>query len=471
VIHTSPIGGLSGGIVSAIIGENTLFASTAFGGQRNFTLENLGGGYYRFFFDTMDTALYVYNEGVPQTGERFFFTIALEFENRRSQQVDVIINVIDIPTEVTFDYPLNFDFTHGDRLHFTIYLNDTWHNRPVVGATIVATSDPAIYVELTGAEEPGVYFADLLAYQAGARGDVEVTITLEYHTTQTFRISAYSAPNDTDILIGQVTTIGLPISFFIILLLGLYVRVWSVPKRIRQINGQIKSLRKSKIPKPISDVKSRSELIADLYNDTYEKTKMTRTAADMPEESIPIQVPEMGELLVQLAILTNLNADELEEFKADISKMKMSEQAAFVREVIMQEAIRAARRDGKTIEETLEEIQKKAATRLGGEEAPKVIGAGEEKAVETVFLEPEEEPEEPEIPEPKKVEPKKEPIEEEPEVKPERMSAYEIEELRKDLERRGVPPYEIDTILDQARELPRELVEELVKSLEENKKE
>jgi hypothetical protein len=65
----------------------------------------------------------------------------------------------------------------------------------------------------------------------------------------------------------------------------------------------------------------------------------------------------------------------------------------------------------------------------------------------------------------KKVEP-----EEAPEPKSERMSTYEIEELRKDLERRGVPPYEIDTILEQARELPRELVEELVKSLEENEK-
>ncbi len=46
------------------------------------------------------------------------------------------------------------------------------------------------------------------------------------------------------------------------------------------------------------------------------------------------------------------------------------------------------------------------------------------------------------------------------------MSIHEIEELRKDLERRGVPPYEIDTIIEQAKELPRELVDELVKSLE-----
>jgi len=469
---TSPIGGLSGGIVSAIIGDNTLFASTAFGGQRNFTLENLGGGYYRFFFDTTDTTLYFYSDGVPQTGERFFFTIALEFENRMFQQVDVTIHVIDIPTSITLENPTDLNFVHGDTLRYYIYLNDTWHNRPVLGASITPAWDPAVIVVGNGTDAPGRYYVDLVANLADASGFIDITITLEYYGTQTLRISAYSAPNDTDILIGQVTTIGLPISFLVILLLGLYVRVWSVPKRIRQINGQIKSLRKNKVPKPISDVKPRNQLIAELFNDTFEEVKITRTAAQMPEESIPIQVPEMGELLIQLAILTNLNADELEEFKSDISKMKMSEQAAFVREVIMQEAIRAARRDGTTIEETLEAIQKQAATRLSGEEAPEAVGLVEEKAVETVFLpSEEEEPEEPEVRVRKKPEPKKESFEEEPETKPERMSEYEIEELRKDLERRGVPPYEIDTILEQARELPRELVEELVKSLEENKKE
>ncbi|MHA2027730.1 MAG: hypothetical protein ACW98U_17690, partial [Candidatus Thorarchaeota archaeon] len=126
-----------------------------------------------------------------------------------------------------------------------------------------------------------------------------------------------------------------------------------MPKRIRQINGQIKKLRSGKIPKPIGDVKSRQELVADLFNDTYVEMKITRSAEEMPEDAIPIEVPEMGELLMQLAILTNLSAEELDEFQADIVKMKPSEQAAFVKEVIMQEAIRAARRDKKTVDEII----------------------------------------------------------------------------------------------------------------------
>ena len=96
------------------------------------------------------------------------------------------------------------------------------------------------------------------------------------------------------------------------------------------------------------------------------------------------------ELLTQLAILTNLSAEELDEFQADIAKMKMSEQAAFVKEVIMQEAIRAARRDGRTVEETIAAVEHEAMRRLGGEEEEvEPIDVVDTGPVETVFLEEE----------------------------------------------------------------------------------
>jgi hypothetical protein len=81
-----------------------------------------------------------------------------------------------------------------------------------------------------------------------------------------------------------------------------------------------------------------------------------------------------------------------------------------------------------------------------------------------VFLEEEEKV----TPSPKKdVTPVKKDTYEEDTVTPsDKMSHYELEELRRDLERRGVPPHEIDTLIEQAKELPRELVDELIKSLE-----
>ena len=47
----------------------------------------------------------------------------------------------------------------------------------------------------------------------------------------------------------------------------------------------------------------------------------------------------------------------------------------------------------------------------------------------------------------------------------EKLSQFEIDELKADLIKKGVPIHEIDTIIEQARKLSRDLVEELIKSL------
>ena len=179
----------------------------------------------------------------------------------------------------------------------------------------------------------------------------------------------------------------------------------------------------------------------------------------MPEAAVPIKVPEIRELLIQLSILTHLNQEELDEFNADISKMKLSEQAAFVKEVINQEAIRAARTKGITIEEVLEQLAAEASGKISAtDEVKETKIAPEEPVEERVFLDKEElKAEEPE------------PIIETPSdevvVPTEKLSQFEIDELKAELIKKGVPIQEIDIIIEQARQLSRELVDELVKSL------
>jgi hypothetical protein len=188
----------------------------------------------------------------------------------------------------------------------------------------------------------------------------------------------------------------------------------------------------------------------------------------MPAESVEADIPEMGELLIQLSILTSLSPKELDEFKADISKMRMSEQAAFVKEVIHQESIRVARREGKTPDEVVEEIAEEAKKRLTGEEAVEASGIDLDIALaEPMILAPEDEKTEDVITAITR-EAEDAFIEGAEGMTPssDRLSDYEINELKKNLEQRGVPLHEIDTILEQARSLPRDLVEELVKSLE-----
>ena len=178
----------------------------------------------------------------------------------------------------------------------------------------------------------------------------------------------------------------------------------------------------------------------------------------MPEASVPIEVPEIRELLIQLSILTHLSPEELDEFNADITKMKMSEQAAFVKEVIVQEAIRAARRDGKTVEEVLADVAKQASSRISApQEIEKETELTKEPSEERVLLVDEEEPEESE-----RIITKPDTEEAAP---TERLSTFELDELKAELTRKGVPNHEIHMIIEQARTLPRELVDELIKSL------
>ena len=455
------IGGISGasgeGIIQGLGTENAL--------GDPFPIGNLTDGNYSLTFFTGNWQV---------TDVPYVFTIRLSALNRTDKIVRIEIEIIDVPTSINI---LDFDrdLVRGDSGYFDVEYIDEWptHNRALISeATINATCASSI-LNVTGfgeiPEQPGVYrvnFQSLGAIGAQALfAEIVVTITKDNYVTQTDQTESIRIePNTTDILIVNAATYGSPILAIVVIIGILWARVFSVPKRLRQLNGQIKALRKGKMPKPIKEASSRQQLVADLFNDTYIELEITRTSDQMPSEAIEVDIPEMGELIMQLTILTSPTPEELEEFKADIAKMKLSEQAAFVKEVIHQEAIRAARRDGKTIDETLAWIAAEAASRLGAEAAP--IPSGEEVTEEEpIILLPEEE-----VPEEKPVEEVteevKEPVEEEVEKPPsDRLSQYELEELQKDLEKRGVPPHEIDTIMEQAKTLPRDLVEELVKSL------
>ncbi|MGY5853891.1 MAG: hypothetical protein RTU92_10020, partial [Candidatus Thorarchaeota archaeon] len=470
---TSSIGGLFGGITGANFSEFTdLRAPAYFGSGAMPIVFQQGFGYYNFTFDTTLGSLYASYDGPIILEDRYFeFSIQIFDANRQMQTITIRIEIVYTPTVISHDgqivdpdIEIPYVLINGESIVFDFYLNDTWHNWGVDDASFDIVAGGTVSISSNSSQGNGHYRIVILAVGYNGQPAIRITMSRAFHDDASIILRITTQANDFDRLFANITLYGLPISIFIILLLGAYVKVWSVPKRIRQINGQLKALRKGKVPKPIGDVKSRQKLTAELFNDTFEELKITRTAAQMPEDAIPIEVPEMGELLMQLAILTNLSPEELDEFQADIAKMKISEQAAFVKEVIMQEAIRASRRDGHTIDETLAAVEHDAKKRLGGEkEDVKPVDVVDTGPVETVFLEDEKKV---------KVSPDDEvtPVdtetfEEVTDTTSEKMSMYELEELRRDLERRGVPPHEIETIIEQAKELSRELVEELVKSL------
>jgi hypothetical protein len=453
--------GYLGGLEGAISTSESYLRGPSIDGYLNVSLIDEGNGLYSFTFSTTDSLIGAFVVNEPY---RLYFDVSLA--NRTNDYIDLRIEVIEIPTEFILLNDAPFSFVNGNATPFIYFFNDTWHNRGVSGQNLNFTSPTlAGIVNFSIVEgDPGYYEVEMItgALLSTGSGIVTIEIGVGDYQTQSFQIIVEVLANDIDTLVLDLTRFGLPIALVVIMFLVGYVRVWSVPKRLRQINGQIKAIRKGKVPKALSDVKMRQELIADLFNDTFSDTEITRSPSQMPEETIPVNIPEMGELLVQLSILTNLSPEELDEFKADIAKMKLSEQAAFVREVIEQEAIRAARREGKTVDQILSETEDEASRRISGDE------------VEVAVTTPTEIIEEPDVPE--KVVSTLEPIEEpelgEPIISEpstdaqDRLSMFEIEELRADLIRKGVPEYEINTLIEQAKTLPRDLVEELIKSLD-----
>ena len=223
----------------------------------------------------------------------------------------------------------------------------------------------------------------------------------------------------------------------------------------------VRSAAKGKIPKPPESVKSRQQIVAELFNEISGKIGVTTTAEKMPQVSVEMEVPEIEGLLMQLTVLTKLSPDELEDFKRDLTKMKLSEQVNFVKEVINQEAIKRARLERKTMEMVLEETAAQARSLLDGErpevtEAPTVQEGTDEppEMGEKEFVMPEITGAiEPEV------------TEAEEDIVVDLLNDEEIEEIREKLIDAGIKESELLTIIDQVRELPRELVNELLNSV------
>ena len=246
---------------------------------------------------------------------------------------------------------------------------------------------------------------------------------------------------------------GIPIGLILLVGAVLWTRLFSVPKRLREIRGMVKTISKGKIPKPPDNIPSKQEIVADLFNEIAGPIGITKAASSMPSEAIATDVPEIEELLVQLSILSKLTSDELEDFKLDVSKMKLSEQVNFVKEVINQEAIKQGKIERKPMELILEETAAKARAVLAGEVIEEVTEP--EPVEESVEAERVEELEEA-VPEP---------LDFDEVDSTDRLSEYELEEIRQRLMNAGIKRTELETIMDQTRELPRELAEELLKSI------
>jgi hypothetical protein len=203
------------------------------------------------------------------------------------------------------------------------------------------------------------------------------------------------------------------------------------------------------VPKPAKSVASRQELVTALFNELNEELGVKRKPKTMPGESIIIEVPEIDELVIDLSILTEMNQQELDDFKSEISKMKMSQQTSFVREVIGQEAIRVARIQNKSVEQVMEEVVAERKRRIGDSVTvvkPEIYDIAEEDDDVSEVA-------------------KEEGLDFE-----QQLRELELQAMAEELESRGIPAHEIESFITQSRDLPKDIVEMLLQSFKPREK-
>ncbi|MFW9962887.1 MAG: hypothetical protein ACFFCX_04955 [Candidatus Sifarchaeia archaeon] len=256
------------------------------------------------------------------------------------------------------------------------YINDTIYTSPGTSFSIEITYyDLDHLTGISGATHTLSYNLDTLTYFEGFTSDEAGTYTFYFRAeagrtltvTIEFQKEDYESRQlvltiKSDISPQQQFQQALTISggtalIFIALLIVAYVRVWSVPKQIRELNRMIRALAKGRIPKT-PRAPSRRDMAMEIVNEEAHALKLYKDADEVADYPIVTTVPEVNQLLEELAAITGLGAAEIDAFRADLARMKASERPGFLKEVIDQEKARRADVLAKPPEEepALEEI-------------------------------------------------------------------------------------------------------------------
>ncbi|MHA2379907.1 MAG: COG1470 family protein [Candidatus Thorarchaeota archaeon] len=436
-----------------IPGATTMLAYTMHGefieDKDSLPMSDLLDGNYSIAFDSSRWSV---------SDEAYTVVIDLRLENRKPSRVEITVKIINLPTLLVIEPPTTVRLSYSQTWTVWVYYSDAWegHDGAGIGGGFVnATSLSPAYVVVvaneTGTRGAGWYRVDIASMTATGSAIVNIVVSKPNCDSAGASLIVEIEPSDMDLLIMNSVVFGIPIGVVVLIGAFLWRRIFALPKLLRRLNGMVRALRRGKIPTIPEEVKSRQQIVAELFNDTYEDLDIVRVPSDMPPQSVVLEVPEIEELIVQLSIITELTPEQEQDFRDDVSKMRLSEQVNFVKEVITQEAIKRGRNEGKTMEQVIEEIKAQALAIIRGERLPEETPEPEAKAV------PEPEPIPEEVPEEAPEKPLDELLG--------KLADHEIEILMEKLRKAGLPEHEVQNIIEQARQLPRDLVDELVKTI------
>jgi hypothetical protein len=299
------------------------------------SLTNLGNGSYRFGpTESNISRLEVRNDP---------YVIRIQFSrgNYSRAEFTLYLTIRKIATRLIVVPPPATIYA-GDTFTLRVTYWDTDHNLPIANAL---NSTPGSDLFVVAAENRdygnGTYILGFIASQAGYLHLI-VHFDKGDYATGVYSADIQSLISPQQSMLVTAFTYG---SLAVILLAAfgaLYVKVLSVPKMLRRIRSMVGKLSKGGIPSP-APVRDRRQMLLDTMNDELEPVGITKTNEDIGLSTVDITILDVDKLLTELAQVVGLSESDIGTLRQDLEKMRPSERAGFIGEVLKQERARRAR--------------------------------------------------------------------------------------------------------------------------------
>jgi hypothetical protein len=377
-------------------------SATAIWEFRSVPLTNLNDGSYVFGPNeaNLDTPL---QDRTAPYRIRIYFSRG----NYSSGEIIVYLTIREIATSV-IESALPSPVYVGQLLLLNFTYFDDDHQLPITEADIIPS-----YGNLVRETSHDVDYGNgtyTLAFSAPTLAYYNLIITfgrVDYETV-TIEFDIY-----TELTVEQQTlALGFQFGTILILLMAafgaLWFRVLAIPKLLRILRKMVRSLSKGKIPKP-ANVPMRRQMLLSIMNEELESVGIQKSVEDVSLSTVDVTVMDVEELLEDLATVVGLTPTDVNTLRGDLDKMRPSERAGFISEVLKQERSRRA-----------QELAE--AERVAEEGVPA-------------------------------------------EVAEERLSEDELEHLRERLSKMGIEDTEVELMVEQAKNLTKAEIDALLREI------
>ncbi|RLI55763.1 MAG: hypothetical protein DRO87_08690 [Candidatus Thorarchaeota archaeon] len=258
----------------------------------------------------------------------------------------VSLTIRKIATQTVYSEPTGFIFV-GQLFYVNVTFMDIDHGVYITDADISVISSSAIDQGLIHEEDLDINYGNgtyALAFRAPnlAFYALRIDFSKADYQRQSVEVDIYTqlSPEQAALVAGfQYGTMAI---LALAGLAALYFKVLSVPRLLRILRRMVSTLSKGRIPKA-APVSRRREMLLQVMNEELEPVGIRKTIDDVALSTVDVNVMDVEELLQELALVVGLTEADVDVLRSDLDRMRPSERAGFIGEVLKQERARRAK--------------------------------------------------------------------------------------------------------------------------------